>query len=145
MRRVWRMSFWRIRRKIRNYKCVMQNDIVKTGESPSFLFASNLFVRCLRLQRKCLPDAGLFIPYFSFIILHLISLSSFFGIVHSTNPPYLCISLKGYLSVIICFSFAFHKLSVIDNLMGRQKCGKGKSNGCNESENLKKSIKLFIL
>lgn len=26
----------------------------------------------------------------------------------------------GYLSVIICFSFAFHKLSVIDNLMGRQ-------------------------
>jgi len=48
----------------------------------------------------------------------------------------------GYLSVKICFSFAFHKLSVIDNLMGRQKYGKGKSNGCNESESLKKINKV---
>ena len=97
----------------------MQNDIVKTGKIlVFFLSASTTSFGGSRRE-----DALFVIPYFAFLIYNFafnLILSSFFGIVHSTNPPYLCTSLKGYLSVIICFSFAFHKLSVIDNLMGRQ-------------------------
>lgn len=47
----------------------------------------------------------------------------------------------GYLSVIICFSFAFHKLSVIDNLMGRQSDAEKSSL---RRKNKKGQIVLFI-